>query len=525
MHSLKRLASLWRSDFHLNTVFEEAVAADIANSFFREQSMKYGLWWMYAEGILFIRGCDTNTKLSQTLPMWSFVLPGLADVFYVVRSIIIDPLQDLAVAASFETGDERDHHVFSVSFRLASSRRPHPDSACTSLTCKHPCYVAPGYHIHFVGEPAICGDRIIILYYTGNVDFPGTLSNIFIQVIDWRKGRAKGYPLYELGGREANFHLLDEQRIVVIGPDRRMALYTLQELGGSPQRRIAYLLPNVRRGLDFYFDPEQISISPLYVIHASPSFHGAVARPDLMPDYVTSPESQIMVLEVLSGSLQVILVIDMAIFSAEAVHSEIPVEIPWSEWGPKYARCFPHHPSHKISVFGSKMAYALPLDRTPDPGQRLEALPSEGSFYVHIWDFNRAIACSERPGNIHDRNSPDRLIRRPGQIAQSCFDKADGDLITNHPYITAVCPTGFSTRYFNQFFLEQDRLTLIWAHPDSVHIQVVSPSPMVVDLNVEQGHVAHSTEPQQLNQLQSRHKTNILFDILTKLRTWSRNHE
>ncbi|KAG1737458.1 hypothetical protein EDB19DRAFT_958924 [Suillus lakei] len=396
MHSLKRLASLWRSDFHLNTVFEEAVAADIANSFFREQSMKYGLWWMYAEGILFIRGCDTNTKLSQTLPMWSFVLPGLADVFYVVRSIIIDPLQDLAVAASFETGDERDRHVFSVSFRLASSRRPHPDSACTSLTCKHPCYVAPGYHIHFVGEPAICGDRIIILYYTGNVDFPGTLSNIFIQVIDWRKGRAKGYPLYELGGREANFHLLDEQRIVVIGPDRRMALYTLQELGGSPQRRIAYLLPNVRRGLDFYFDPEQISISPLYVIHASPSFHGAAVRPDLMPDYVTSPESQIMVLEVLSGSLQVILVIDMAIFSAEAVHSEIPVEIPWSEWGPKYARCFPHHPTHKISVFGSKMAYALPLDRTPDPGQRLEALPSEGSFYVHIWDFNRAIARSEQ---------------------------------------------------------------------------------------------------------------------------------
>ncbi|KAG1737453.1 hypothetical protein EDB19DRAFT_1718013 [Suillus lakei] len=159
-----------------------------------------------------------------------------------------------------------------------------------------------------------------------------------------------------------------------------------------------------------------------------------------MPDYVTSPESQIMVLEVLSGSLQVILVIGMAIFSAEAVHSEIPVEIPWSEWGPKYACCFPHHPSHKISVFGSKMAYALPLDCTPEPGQRLEELPSEGSFYVHIWDFNRAIARSECPGNIHDRNSPGRLIRRPGRLGQSCFDKADGDLIVNHPYTTAVCP-------------------------------------------------------------------------------------
>ncbi|KAG1737431.1 hypothetical protein EDB19DRAFT_1986545 [Suillus lakei] len=212
--------------------------------------------------------------------------------------------------------------------------------------------MAPGHYLHFMGQPAICGDRIVILYYMSNINLLGriSMSNIFIQVINWRKGHAKGYPLYELGGREANFHLLDEQRIIVIGPDCL---------------------------LTFYFYPGQTAVSPLYVIHASPSFHSAAARPDLMPDYVTSPESQIMVLEVLSGSLQVILVIDMAIFSAEAVHSEIPVEIPWSEWGPKYARCFPHHPSHKISVFGSKMAYALPLDRTPDPGQRPEALPSD----------------------------------------------------------------------------------------------------------------------------------------------------
>ncbi|KAG1726600.1 hypothetical protein EDB19DRAFT_1914584 [Suillus lakei] len=273
--------------------------------------------------------------------------------------------------------------------------------------------------------------------------------------------------------------------------------------------------------MPFYFHPGQTSANPLYVIHASPSFHGAAACPDLKPDYVTSPESQIMVLEVLSCSFQVILVINMTTLLAEAVHSEIPVEIQWSELGPKYARCFPHHPSHKISVFGSKMAYALPLDCTPEPGQRLEELPSKGSSYVHIWDFNKAIAHSECPSNIHDCNSPDCLIRRPGRLAQSCFDKADGDLIVNHPYTTAVCPTGFSTCYFNQ--LEEDRLALIWAYPDSVHIRVISPSPLVVDLDVGQGHAAHSSEPQQSNKLQCCYKMNILFHILTELRKWSRD--
>ncbi|KAG1840988.1 hypothetical protein F4604DRAFT_362660 [Suillus subluteus] len=280
-------------------------------------------------------------------------------------------------------------------------------------------------------------------------------------------------------GTDASFHLLDEQRIIVIGPKGRMALYTLAEHDGLPQLRIAYLLPNVRLDLSSYFDPGQIRVRPIYVIHASPSFHGAVARPNLMPDYVTSTESQIIVLEVLSRSWQVILVVDMAIFSAKATHSEIPVEIPWSEWGPKYARCFPHHPSHRISVFGSKMAYALPQDHTPEPGQRLDELPAEGSFYVHIWDFNRTIAHSERSDNVYDHNSQGRLIRRPGRLAQTCFNKDDGDIITNHPYTTAVCPTGFSTRYFDRFFLEQDRLTLIWARPGSVQIQVVSPSPMI----------------------------------------------
>ncbi|KAG1779646.1 hypothetical protein EV702DRAFT_1043567 [Suillus placidus] len=64
----------------------------------------------------------------------------------------------------------------------------------------------------------------------------------------------------------------------------------------------------------------------------------------------------------------------MTIFSDMALHSDMPVEIPWSNWGPQHAYYFPHHESHHISVFGSKMAYALPQDRIPDPGQRLEGL-------------------------------------------------------------------------------------------------------------------------------------------------------
>ncbi|KAG2338004.1 hypothetical protein BDR05DRAFT_969596 [Suillus weaverae] len=248
-----------------------------------------------------------------------------------------------------------------------------------------------------------------------------------------------------------------------------------------------------------------------------------------MPDYVTSLESQIMVLEVLSSAWQVILVIDMAIFSAKVAPSEIPVEIPWSEWGPKYACCFPHHPSHRINVFGSKMAYALPQDCTPEPGQRLEELPAEGSFYVHIWDFNRAISRSECSGNVHDCNSPGRLIRRPGRLAQTCFNKDDGDIIMNHPYTAAVCPTGFSTHYFDRFFLEQDRLTLIWARPDSVQIRVVSPSPMMPTSeggpDVGQGRMTHSPELQPIKQIQSRCKTNILCYMLSKLRRRPRHPE
>lgn len=108
-------------------------------------------------------------------------------------------------------------------------------------------------------------------------------------------------------------------------------------------------------------------------------------------------------------------------------------------------------------------------------------IPAEGSLYVHIWNFNRAISRSERSDNIHDCNSPDLLIRRPGRLAQSCFDNDDGDIFTNHSYTFAVCPMGFSTSGFDRFCLEQDRLILIWARPGPV---VVSPSPIGVGSDV-----------------------------------------
>lgn len=276
---------------------------------------------MWVNSRLFIRECDTTFKSTQTWPEQSFDSP--VDMPFFARSVVVDPLQDLAVMVSHGVFDMLAHRVFSMTFRLASSQRPHPDSPWPYLRCMRPRKLDPDHHLRFVDQPAICGDRVVALYYYTN--YRGLTSNIFIQVIDWRKGHAKGSSLYELGGTKASFHLLDEQRIIIIGPEGRMALYTL-ELDGSPQRRITYVLPNVQRDLGFYFSLGPLL--PLYVIHATPSFHGKAVHSDLIPDYVTSLESQIMVLEVLSDSWQVILVVDMAIFATKATQSEIPVEIP-----------------------------------------------------------------------------------------------------------------------------------------------------------------------------------------------------
>jgi hypothetical protein len=245
--------------------------------------------------------------------------------------------------------------------------------------------------------------------------------------------------------------------MVVICGEGRLMLYTLRELDGSPQCRVTYLLPKL------------LLYSVYYNIHATPSFHGTAARPDLVPGYVPSLESQIIVLEVFARSTVIlvddvhvvytggplIFVIDAAIFSEKAMQSETPVEIPWSDWGPQYTGCFPHDRSHRISVFGSKMAYALPRDCTPEPGERVEELSDEPEdrFYVHIWDFNKRVIA--RAKNANDCKL---LIRKPGPVAKSHFGKMISDL----EYTATVCHTPFKGRDFEKLFLEEDRLTLIW---------------------------------------------------------------
>ncbi|KAG2358859.1 hypothetical protein BDR07DRAFT_1379075 [Suillus spraguei] len=199
---------------------------------------------------------------------------------------------------------------------------------------------------------------------------------------------------------------------------------------------------------------DSISLTQTY-IHGHPLFHGEPAHPELMPSYVPSLESQIMVLEIVLAGKGVILVVNMAIFSDAALNLDMPIEIPWSDWGPQHMYYFPHHFTHNISVFGSKMAYALPQDRIPDPGQRLEELPAQGYFYMHIWNFNqRFIACSEC---INDPNSLDCLICKPGPMPDS-FGK---EMFSNHAYTVTICHTPFSM-FVSRIFLEQDRLTLTW---------------------------------------------------------------
>ncbi|KAG2050322.1 hypothetical protein BDR06DRAFT_1023293 [Suillus hirtellus] len=158
-----------------------------------------------------------------------------------------------------------------------------------------------------------------------------------------------------------------------------------------------------------------------------------------MPSYLPSLESQIMVVEFLSRAGKSILVIDMAIFSDMALRSDMLVDIPWSDWGPQCACYFPHYKSYHISVFGSKMAYALPQDRIPDPGQTLEGLSSEGYFYVHIWDFNKRVIA--RPENVNNPDSPDLRICNPGRM----IDYFGEDIVSNRAYIATVCRTPFPT--------------------------------------------------------------------------------
>jgi hypothetical protein len=459
MSSLKKMVTLWRSIFHASTVFEDAVSPASGYSA-GIQHMKCGIWWMWDNGNLFIRDCNTNIKHSHSFPRYKQLSQDRWPRS--VRLVVLDPIQDLVVivplpAVCIVTSAEQNRHIFSVEFRLASSLLPHPDSVDAFLKCHHSFEESDNYHVTLTQEPAICGDRIVILYRTSAM----VGSNEFIQIIDWRKGHAKSYLLRE---EVAGFHLVDEQKFVIINTQGVITLYTFQE-HGSPQRRVMYRLQESVR-------------APFYLFHATPSFRGATAGPNLEPSHMPSLESQIIVLETLTNAWPVILVIDMVIFSRKASHSETPVEIPWPEWGPQYTCCFRHHSSCQISVFGSKMAYALPrhvlpraltLDLTP------KELCTETSFCVHILDFNQRVIA--RAENIHDPNLPIHLICKPS-------NHSHGPVISNRPYIATICHTQFSSDCFAKLFLEDNRLTLTWLRNGAIHIQVVSPVQMEDDSNL-----------------------------------------
>jgi len=85
------------------------------------------------------------------------------------KSFTVDPLQDLVVIVSSPgvvtvTDAEQDHHAIWVECWSGLSQRPHPDSVCALLECRHNFDPPRRYDVDLVGEPAICGDRICIYY-------------------------------------------------------------------------------------------------------------------------------------------------------------------------------------------------------------------------------------------------------------------------------------------------------------------------------------------------------------------------
>lgn len=197
MHTLKNLASLWRSGFHINTVFQDVVSPHLILGPHTVKCECGTLWVWSMDDNLLIRDCTTKTKFSHVWPEHGLFKQLGHPYGLTSESVIVDPLQDLVVAVSsphmFNVDySQQDHLLLWVDFWLASSQLPHPDSACTLLECRHTCEspALGNYHVRLVGTPAICGDRIVVLYDTYQ-PYRDTASNIFIQVIDWRKGHVK----------------------------------------------------------------------------------------------------------------------------------------------------------------------------------------------------------------------------------------------------------------------------------------------------------------------------------------------
>lgn len=258
MRSLEKLTSLWRSDFQAKTVSKKTTGGHI------DGQWKCGIWWDWLGHIedddddnLFIWDSNTNIELSQEWP--GVPIHGFSkDVE--LKVVVFDPLQDLVVSLFSISGVtvtdfRQDCATFLVEFLSASSQLPHPHSVCTSLEFKHA--FEPG-HIFFgvFDQLAIYGDRVVFLYY---IMRSCHTQDLFMQVIDWRKGLAKSvsplilesssaqhtqYPLRELEDSDAELHLVDERTIVVTDVGRGyLILYTLQEVDGSLRHRITYHLP------------------------------------------------------------------------------------------------------------------------------------------------------------------------------------------------------------------------------------------------------------------------------------------
>ncbi|KAG2362650.1 hypothetical protein BDR07DRAFT_1484603 [Suillus spraguei] len=168
---LKNLASLWRSDFYVNTVLQDVVTSD--EPFLQPPSMKCGTLSVWKLDGLLIRDCSKKTKLPHVWPRHDLFTRHIYPHGFVMQSVVVDPLQDFVVAVSspsvFNLDDaQQDHLIFWLDFWLASSQLPHPDSACTWLECRNPCELPAlnTYDVCIVGRLAICGDCIVVLYYT-----------------------------------------------------------------------------------------------------------------------------------------------------------------------------------------------------------------------------------------------------------------------------------------------------------------------------------------------------------------------
>ena len=191
MCSLKKLASLWQSDFLAKPVFEEVLVGPEVHRDYSlgTQYVKCGVWWMWERGSFFVREFNANLEPSQIWPAYDHPM-------FDSERCVIDPLQNLIISVSrasetsfFVINPGRDRTIFLVNIQLvvSTSLSKHASSiiGVQRLECTHIFDESRTYSVFIVDQPAICGERIVVLYYIDET------QELFIQVIDWKKGHAK----------------------------------------------------------------------------------------------------------------------------------------------------------------------------------------------------------------------------------------------------------------------------------------------------------------------------------------------